>query len=137
MPELIIKEHINYLRDQLHLYDITNDNVPKHINKILNVCLNDKRRIMGNMIYAMTNVTIDYADDIYINTNDIDNVNSNKDTQRNEPTKTSSDLDCNDNDDDSDNDMENILKEYKMNLLDIFYCFADCGLYYDNSMKKK
>ena len=39
--------------DQLHLDDITNHNVDKHIVKIIKICLNDKRRIMDNMIYAM------------------------------------------------------------------------------------
>ena len=53
MPELIVKEHINYLRDQLHLYDIQDDNVEKHILQILKTCLNDKRRIMDNMIHAI------------------------------------------------------------------------------------
>eukprot|EP01083_Nonionella_stella_P153989 495527_1 len=53
MPELICKEHINYLRDQLHLTDVKNHDVHKHINTIINVCLNDKRRIMDNMIHAM------------------------------------------------------------------------------------
>ena len=54
MPELIKKEHINYLRDQLHLYDIIDDDhVEKHIINTIKICLNDKRRIMDNMIHAM------------------------------------------------------------------------------------
>ena len=54
MPELIIKEHINYLRDQLHLYDLENIKlIEKHILQIMKTCLNDKRRIMDNMIHAM------------------------------------------------------------------------------------
>jgi len=73
MPELIVKRHIHYLRDQLHLpssddlresdnkqmkdesvYPITSDDeVRSHILQIIKQCLNDKRRIIDNMIHAM------------------------------------------------------------------------------------
>merc|ERR1712154_51972 len=67
MPELIIKQHINYLRDQLHLpisadgtnknnkngNAIKNENVYQHITKIIKVCLNDKRRIIDNTFHAI------------------------------------------------------------------------------------
>merc|ERR1712087_893062 len=71
MPELIIKEHIHYLRDQLHLPQsqlgvsggrmkkksarsngINNEDVYAHILKIIKVCLNDKRRIIDNTFHA-------------------------------------------------------------------------------------
>merc|ERR1712129_473745 len=63
MPELIIKQHINYLRDQLHLpiddgtnknkNAIKNENVYQHVTKIIKVCVNDKRRIIYNTFHAM------------------------------------------------------------------------------------
>eukprot|EP00485_Elphidium_margaritaceum_P017531 CAMPEP_0202732442 /NCGR_PEP_ID=MMETSP1385-20130828/187659_1 /ASSEMBLY_ACC=CAM_ASM_000861 /TAXON_ID=933848 /ORGANISM="Elphidium margaritaceum" /LENGTH=1525 /DNA_ID=CAMNT_0049398755 /DNA_START=6 /DNA_END=4583 /DNA_ORIENTATION=+ len=54
MPELIVREHAEYLRNQLHLYDLqSHQQVIQHINDILKICLNDKRRIMDNMIHAM------------------------------------------------------------------------------------
>jgi len=65
MPELIQKDHINYLRDQLHLISetehkgkknkngIKNEHVYQHILKIIKVCLNDKRRIIDNTFHAI------------------------------------------------------------------------------------
>ena len=63
MPELIIKDHIHYLRDQLHLpadhskklrgNGIKNEAVHSHILKIIKVCLNDKRRIIDNTFHAV------------------------------------------------------------------------------------
>ena len=67
MPELIVKDHIHYLRDQLHLpasdrlsrdgksrgNGIPNEAVNDHILKILKVCLNDKRRIIDNTFHAV------------------------------------------------------------------------------------
>lgn len=69
MPELIIKQHIHYLRDQLHLPQsnvgnlknlkkkksngINNEDVYAHILKIIKVCLNDKRRIIDNTFHAV------------------------------------------------------------------------------------
>eukprot|EP01083_Nonionella_stella_P198464 728622_1 len=55
MPELINKKHIKYLTNQLHLFDdekIKNEDVPQHIQKIIKVCLSDKRRIIDNMFHA-------------------------------------------------------------------------------------
>jgi phosphatidylinositol-4,5-bisphosphate 3-kinase len=53
MPELIEKQHIEYMRDSLHLRDIENEDVYNHILKIIAQCLNDKRRIMDNMFHAV------------------------------------------------------------------------------------
>ena len=65
MPELIQKQHINYLRDQLHLIasddsakskqknGIKNEDVYAHILEIVKVCLNDKRRIIDNTFHAI------------------------------------------------------------------------------------
>ena len=63
MPELIQRRDINYLRDQLHLASseggegkskaIKNENVYKHISKLMNSCLKDKTRIMENIVHAV------------------------------------------------------------------------------------
>ena len=73
MPELIVKDHIHYLRDQLHLPSsddlresgnkqtkdesvyplVTDDEVKQHILQIIKQCLSDRRRIIDNMIHAV------------------------------------------------------------------------------------
>jgi len=66
MPELIVKEHINYSRDQLHLTSsdpekaskkqsngISEQDVSRHILKVVDACLKDKRRILDNALHAM------------------------------------------------------------------------------------
>ena len=53
MPELVQTGDIHYMRDQLHLYDVKQDQVESHIIKTLKKCLNDKTRIMDNMFHAM------------------------------------------------------------------------------------
>ena len=53
MPELICKQDLTYLKEQLHLDDIPQDKIGKHCKKVIKQCLNDKSRILDNIFHAL------------------------------------------------------------------------------------
>ena len=53
MPELICRDDLQYLQEQLHLSDISQDKIGKHCKKVIKQCLNDKSRILDNIFHAM------------------------------------------------------------------------------------
>ena len=53
MPELICKQDLSYLAQQLHLTDIPQDKIGKHCKKVIRDCLKDKSRILDNMAHAL------------------------------------------------------------------------------------
>jgi len=52
MPELICKEDLSYLVQQLHL-DVPPDKITRHCKKVIRDCLKDKSRILDNMAHAL------------------------------------------------------------------------------------